>query len=117
MTGIYGVVGVLLALRAREATGAGQFVDLALYEPIFRMLDELAPAYQQFGFVRERMGADTVNVVPHSHYQCAGRPLDRHRLLPTTRCSPGSPRRWGGPSWPATTGGAARRRAWPPATR
>jgi crotonobetainyl-CoA:carnitine CoA-transferase CaiB-like acyl-CoA transferase len=32
------------------------------------MLDELAPAYQQFGYVRERMGADTVNVVPHSHY-------------------------------------------------
>jgi crotonobetainyl-CoA:carnitine CoA-transferase CaiB-like acyl-CoA transferase len=33
------------------------------------MLDELVPAYQQAGFVRERMGADTVNVVPHSHYR------------------------------------------------
>ena len=32
------------------------------------MLDELAPAYARSGFVRERMGADTVNVVPHSHY-------------------------------------------------
>ena len=69
VTGLYGVVGVLLALRAREATGAGQCVDLALYETIFRMLDELAPAYQQFGYVRERMGADTVNVLPHSHYR------------------------------------------------
>jgi len=69
MTGLYGVIGVLLALRARETTGTGQCVDLALYEPIFRVLDELAPAFQQFGFVRERMGADTVNVVPHSHYQ------------------------------------------------
>ena len=69
VTGLYGVVGVLLALRAREATGTGQCVDLALYETIFRMLDELAPAYQQFGFVRERMGADTVNVLPHSHYR------------------------------------------------
>ena len=69
VTGLYGVVGVLLALRAREATGTGQCVDLALYETIFRMLDELAPAYQQFGFVRERMGADTVNVLPHSHYE------------------------------------------------
>jgi crotonobetainyl-CoA:carnitine CoA-transferase CaiB-like acyl-CoA transferase len=71
LTGIYGVVGTLLALRARETTGTGQVVDLALFEPIFRMLDELAPAYQQLGFVRERMGADTVNVVPHSHYECA----------------------------------------------
>jgi crotonobetainyl-CoA:carnitine CoA-transferase CaiB-like acyl-CoA transferase len=69
VTGLYGVVGVLLALRARERTGTGQCVDLALYETIFRMLDELAPAYQQLGFVRQRMGADTVNVVPHSHYR------------------------------------------------
>lgn len=68
MTGLYGVIGVLLALQARESTGRGQCVDLALYETIFRALDELAPAFQQFGFVRERMGADTVNVVPHSHY-------------------------------------------------
>jgi crotonobetainyl-CoA:carnitine CoA-transferase CaiB-like acyl-CoA transferase len=69
VTGLYGVVGVLLALRARERTGTGQSIDLALYETIFRMLDELAPAYQQLGFVRQRMGADTVNVVPHSHYR------------------------------------------------
>jgi crotonobetainyl-CoA:carnitine CoA-transferase CaiB-like acyl-CoA transferase len=69
VTGLYGAVGVLLALRARESTGAGQCIDLALYETIFRMLDELAPAYQQLGFVRQRMGADTVNVVPHSHYR------------------------------------------------
>ena len=33
------------------------------------MLDEIAPAFQKFGVVRERMGADTVNVCPHSHYQ------------------------------------------------
>ena len=82
MTGLYGVIGVLLALRARGSPpGAASVVDLALYETIFRALDELAPAYQQSGFVRERMGADTVNVVPHSHYRDEGRPLDRHRLL------------------------------------
>ncbi|MGC7101516.1 CaiB/BaiF CoA transferase family protein [Amycolatopsis lurida] len=69
MTGLYGVIGVLLALRAREATGRGQCIDLALYEAVFRALDEIAPAYQRAGFVRERMGADTVNVVPHSHYR------------------------------------------------
>ncbi|MFW0786337.1 CoA transferase [Gordonia sp. CPCC 206044] len=71
MTGLYGVIGVLLAVQARERSGRGQCIDLALYETIFRALDELAPAFQQFGFVRERMGADTVNVTPHSHYQAA----------------------------------------------
>ena len=68
-TGLYGAFGVLLALRARDATGEGQCIDLALYESIFRMLDELAPAYQRLGLVRQRMGADTVNVVPHSHFE------------------------------------------------
>ncbi len=68
MSGLYGVIGVLLALRARETSGVGQVVDIGLYESIFRILDELAPAYQQGGFVRQRMGAGTVNAVPHSHY-------------------------------------------------
>jgi crotonobetainyl-CoA:carnitine CoA-transferase CaiB-like acyl-CoA transferase len=68
MSGMYGVIGVLLALRARDRTGKGQMVDIGLYESIFRILDELAPAYQQGGFVRKRMGAGTVNAVPHSHY-------------------------------------------------
>ena len=69
ISGLYAALGALLAYTSRERFGIGQFVDVALYEGIFRMLDELAPAYARSGFVRERMGADTVNVVPHSHYQ------------------------------------------------
>lgn len=68
-SGLYGAVGVLMALRVVERTGHGQYVDIGLYEPIFRMMDELAPAYARGGFVREPMGADTVNIVPHSHYR------------------------------------------------
>lgn len=68
LAGIYGAMGVLLCLRAREKTGRGQFIDIGLYEPVFRILDELAPAFQQRGYVRQRMGPGTVNVVPHSHY-------------------------------------------------
>jgi crotonobetainyl-CoA:carnitine CoA-transferase CaiB-like acyl-CoA transferase len=68
MAGLYGALGALLAIQAREKTGEGQFVDIGLYEPIFRILDELAPSYQQNGYVRQRMGPGTVNVVPHSHY-------------------------------------------------
>jgi len=68
MAGFYGAFGVMLALRARERTGRGQMIDIGLYEPIFRILDELAPAYAYKGLVRQRMGPGTVNVVPHSHY-------------------------------------------------
>jgi len=68
MAGLYGAMGVMLALRARDRTGRGQMIDIGLYEPIFRILDELAPAYALKGYVRQRMGPGTVNVVPHSHY-------------------------------------------------
>ncbi|WP_225934638.1 MULTISPECIES: CaiB/BaiF CoA-transferase family protein [unclassified Cupriavidus] len=69
VSGMWGAIGVLTALRARDSSGRGQFIDLGLYESVFRLLDEIAPAYAKYGTVRERMGADTVNVVPHSHYQ------------------------------------------------
>jgi crotonobetainyl-CoA:carnitine CoA-transferase CaiB-like acyl-CoA transferase len=71
ISGIWGALGVLLALRVKERTGRGQVIDIALYESVFRLLDELAPAYARSGFVRERMGADTVNAAPHSHYRTA----------------------------------------------
>jgi len=68
LAGLYGALGVMFALRARDMTGRGQFIDIGLYEPVFRILDELAAAYHHNGYVRERMGPGTVNVVPHSHY-------------------------------------------------
>jgi crotonobetainyl-CoA:carnitine CoA-transferase CaiB-like acyl-CoA transferase len=69
MTGLYGAFGVMVALHHAAATGRGQMIDIGLYESIFRVLDELAPAYARSGFKRERMGPDTVNIVPHSHYE------------------------------------------------
>ena len=49
MSGLFGAVGVLLALRHRERTGEGQVIDIGLYESVFRVLDELAPAYDRAG--------------------------------------------------------------------
>lgn len=69
--GLFGALGVLLALRARDITGEGQVVDVALYESMFRMLDELIPAYGARKVIRQRMGAGTATVVPHSHYPTA----------------------------------------------
>lgn len=68
LSGTYGALGVLMALRVAEKQGVGQYIDIGLYEPVFRFLDEMASVYAYNGYVRERMGADTVNVVPHSHY-------------------------------------------------
>ncbi len=68
LAGLYGAYGAMMALRAREITGEGQMIDIGLYEPIFRFLDELPCAYHANGFVRQRMGPAMKNAVPHSHY-------------------------------------------------
>jgi crotonobetainyl-CoA:carnitine CoA-transferase CaiB-like acyl-CoA transferase len=69
ITGAFAAIGTLLSLIARDRFSMGQVVDVSLYEGIFRMLDEMAALYARDGTVRERMGADTVNAVPHSHYE------------------------------------------------
>ena len=71
MTGMYGCIGVMMALRHRDATGDGQVIDCALYESIFRALDEIAPRYGKDGFVRQPEGTGTVNAVPHGHFPTA----------------------------------------------
>lgn len=69
MTGLYGCIGVLMALRYRELTGCGQYVDAALYESVFRCTDELAPAYSMYGTVRERHGPSHNDFAcPHGHF-------------------------------------------------
>jgi formyl-CoA transferase len=58
---LWGAVGALMALRHREVNGgAGQVVDVALYEAIFAMMESLVPEFDVAGFVRERTG----NVMP-----------------------------------------------------
>jgi crotonobetainyl-CoA:carnitine CoA-transferase CaiB-like acyl-CoA transferase len=69
LAGVFGAFGALAALRHRERTGEGQVVDIGLYEPMLRMLDELIPVYGATSYVRERIGSATEYVVPHNHYQ------------------------------------------------
>jgi succinyl-CoA:(S)-malate CoA-transferase subunit A len=69
MSGLYGVIGVLLALRHKARTGLGQVIDVGIYEAVFRQLDELAPAYGLFGTVREREGSGSFVAVPHGHFR------------------------------------------------
>lgn len=71
LSGLYGAFGVMLALRARERTGRGQSIDMALHDGIFRFLDEIAAVYDRTGTIRERSGTETYAAVPHSHYPCA----------------------------------------------
>jgi formyl-CoA transferase len=60
MTGLFTAFGVLAALRHRDATGEGQWIDAALYESTFRTLEHTATWYGRQGVVRERGGLQHV---------------------------------------------------------
>jgi formyl-CoA transferase len=58
LAGLHGVIGVLLALQARQASigpdapkGRGQVVDVALYEAVFNCMESLLPEFSAFGAV------------------------------------------------------------------
>jgi succinyl-CoA:(S)-malate CoA-transferase subunit B len=68
ISGLYGAYGILIALRVKERTGKGQYIDVGLHDGIFRFLDELACVYDKTGVVRERTGTETPSSTPHSHY-------------------------------------------------
>lgn len=75
---LHGVIGAMMALRHRDATGGrktleqpggqGQMVDVALYEAVFNMMESLVPEYDHAGVVRERTGGALPGIVPSNTY-------------------------------------------------
>ena len=71
LSALYGVIGALVALEARRATGRGQVVDVALYEAVFSVMESMLPEFDRFGVVRERTGSILPGIAPTSAYRCA----------------------------------------------
>ena len=71
LAGLHGVIGVLLALQARQRTGRGQVVDVALYEAVFNCMESLLPEYSAFGAVRQPAGSALPGIAPSNAYACA----------------------------------------------
>ena len=70
LAAMFGVIGALMALHHRTASGKGQVVDVALYEAVFAMMESMLPEYGMGGFVRERSGASLPGIVPSNTYPC-----------------------------------------------
>ena len=60
---------VMTALRARDVTGRGQVIDMAIIEPIFTILGPQPTAYDQLGVVQQRSGNRSVNNAPRNTYK------------------------------------------------
>lgn len=71
LASLYGVIGALLAMHHHKVNGgAGQFIDVALYEAVFGVMESLIPEYSAFEHVRERSGASLPGIAPSNTYPC-----------------------------------------------
>ncbi|WP_102226581.1 CaiB/BaiF CoA transferase family protein [Acidimangrovimonas sediminis] len=75
VTGLNAVIGVLLALQARHATGRGQFVEAALFDTAISLLHPHAANHALNGKVPGRSGNDHPNISPYSTYATGTREI------------------------------------------
>ncbi|PJO41986.1 CaiB/BaiF CoA transferase family protein [Lysinibacillus xylanilyticus] len=75
LTSNYVVISILAALRMRDQTNTGQFIDLALLDVQMSSLANVASAYLNTGFISERLGNRHNNVAPYQVFNCEDGPL------------------------------------------
>ena len=68
----HATLAVLAALRHRNRTGRGQFIDLAQYESTISLLGTSVLQYTALGAVPDRPGNRSNWAAPHGVYRCAG---------------------------------------------
>jgi len=70
VAGTFGAMAAMMAIYHRDHTGEGQWIDVSLYEPLFRLLIPDLPEYDQKGVVRGRMGNELHDAAPRNLYRC-----------------------------------------------
>ena len=75
IAGVFGAMAGMMAIYRRDAdtraggSGAGQVVDLSLFEPLFRLCIPHLTIYDRLGEIRERVGNDFPDAAPRSLYR------------------------------------------------
>jgi crotonobetainyl-CoA:carnitine CoA-transferase CaiB-like acyl-CoA transferase len=71
ITALVGAFAVMVALRHRDATGAGQVIDVNLLESMVHMLGPLPAVWAQRGELQERLGSGIPYSVPRGTFRCS----------------------------------------------
>lgn len=72
LASMYAVNSAMMAIYHRDVVGSGvgQYVDVALYEAVFSLMESMVPEYDYKGLVRERTGSSLPGIVPSNTYEC-----------------------------------------------
>ncbi len=68
LSSVYAAFGALTAIHARQTSGRGQVVDVALYEAAFTQMEPIVPAHEKLGVVPMREGSNLPSMAPNSSY-------------------------------------------------
>ena len=73
--GLFALIGTLLALRARDTTGIGQYVDVSMLDGMISTMSSNYMSYLGSGNVPKPMGTSFPTVVPYRVYQASDREI------------------------------------------
>ncbi len=68
---LFGTIATLAALRHRDRSGRGQWIDLSLLEPLFAFLGPQVTAYEQTGAIEHRDSSRAYFSAPRNAYRTA----------------------------------------------
>src|SRR5215467_9100670 len=74
-SGLFAVMGILLALRARETTGCGQFVDVSMLDSMISTMSSNYMTFLGSGNVPRPMGTSFPTVVPYRVFHTRDRAI------------------------------------------
>ncbi len=73
--GLFAVIGILMALRAREATGEGQYIDVSMLDGMISTMSSNYMSFLGSNIVPRPMGTSFPTVVPYRVFQTSDRAL------------------------------------------
>ena len=73
LTGAHAVIGILVALRERDHSGLGQYIDAALYETALHLVTQYICDYSISGVVPKRTGPFLQFLAPYGNFRASDR--------------------------------------------
>jgi crotonobetainyl-CoA:carnitine CoA-transferase CaiB-like acyl-CoA transferase len=73
LTGAHSIIGILAALRERDRSGLGQYIDAALYETALHLITQYICDYTISGEAPGRTGPFLKFVAPYGNFQASDR--------------------------------------------